>query len=385
MRSASFSGGNCFSNPSGMSDFFEAFSSSISSRRTWCDLPSASTSSTAFLLSDASRPLSVRPSAVASEYWTKFPSTERLGSRMFVRSSAFGCAAMPVRSGPTLPPSPEWVWHLAHCSLKTSLPRAGSPPARTSGPRASITFCRSASGRPPPREISDFALDAIDESGCVARACFWSSESSSRRTEPSSTAARKALVHSARPSSALTASDRTAGVSDPSDPTIAAPASGASLREIAVTIPVDNAGGVRGEIKARRSRAVAASRERNSTSCRAASARAASGLDSSRAVASRPVAISTECFANASEPQRLPSVASWPRASGESLGSRAIRAASAFGLSLTTLSFGQPRKMPPMMALAGPGSAWPRRGNRWLKSLQFGGSSKQLVPGPSRA
>ena len=48
-------------------------------------------------------------------------------------SSLLGWAAMPVRSGPTLPPSPEWVWHLAHCCLKTSLPCAASPPFRTTG------------------------------------------------------------------------------------------------------------------------------------------------------------------------------------------------------------------------------------------------------------
>ena len=57
---------------------------------------------------------------------------------------------MPVRSGPTWPPSPPWRWHLAHCCRKTTLPAAASPPCRTSGASASITFWRSGSGRPPP-------------------------------------------------------------------------------------------------------------------------------------------------------------------------------------------------------------------------------------------
>ena len=104
----------------------------------------------------------MRPSVVATVYWTKFPSTLRLGSRMWTSSSAAGWAAMPVRSGPTFPPSPEWAWHLAHCWRKTSLPRAASPPRRTIGASSSITFWRSGSGSPPPRESSRFASPAMD-------------------------------------------------------------------------------------------------------------------------------------------------------------------------------------------------------------------------------
>ena len=38
---------------------------------------------------------------------------------------SLGWTAMPVRSGPTLPPSPECVWHLAQCLVKTTLPAIG--------------------------------------------------------------------------------------------------------------------------------------------------------------------------------------------------------------------------------------------------------------------
>ena len=49
---------------------------------------------------------------------------------------------MPERSGPTLPPSPECVWHLRHSFLKISLPFAGSPPFMTIGESAWMTFWR---------------------------------------------------------------------------------------------------------------------------------------------------------------------------------------------------------------------------------------------------
>ena len=49
---------------------------------------------------------------------------------------------MPVRSGPTLPPSPRCVWHLAHCFLKTSLPLRGVAPLQDDRRRSSsMTFC----------------------------------------------------------------------------------------------------------------------------------------------------------------------------------------------------------------------------------------------------
>ena len=80
---------------------------------------------------------------------------------------------MPVRSGPTLPPSPECVWHLAHSFLKTSLPREASPPFRTIGASAWMTFSRSGSGRPPPLASRALARSAIVLSGWAARACDW--------------------------------------------------------------------------------------------------------------------------------------------------------------------------------------------------------------------
>ena len=143
----------------------------MSSRRIVCFFPSASSRSTEVFVSPASRPLRTRPSVVATVYWRKFPSTDRLGSRMWTISSLFGCAAMPVRSGPTLPPSPECVWHLAHSFLKTSLPREASPPFRTIGDSAWMTFSRSGSGRPPPLASRALARSAIDLSGWAARAC----------------------------------------------------------------------------------------------------------------------------------------------------------------------------------------------------------------------
>ena len=203
-RSASPSAGIVFSNPSGMSDFFEEASSSMSSRRIVCFFPSASSSSIEVFVSPASRPFRTRPSVVETVYWRKFPSTDRLGSRMWTSSSLFGCAAMPVRSGPTLPPSPECVWHLAHSFLKTSLPREASPPFRTTGDRAWMTFSRSGSGRPPPLASRALARSAMDLSGCAARACDCESVSSDIGTLPASIAPTSEPVQSVLPSSART-------------------------------------------------------------------------------------------------------------------------------------------------------------------------------------
>ena len=89
-RSARPSVGTDFSNPSGMIDFFDAASSSMSSRRSVCFFPSASSRSSEVFVSPASRPLRTRPSMVETVYWRKFPSTDRLGSRMWTISSLFG-------------------------------------------------------------------------------------------------------------------------------------------------------------------------------------------------------------------------------------------------------------------------------------------------------
>ena len=74
----------------------------MSSRRTTCRLPSASISSTEVFVSEASSPLITRPSVVATVYWTKLPSTLRLGSRMWIKSSSRGMAAMPGEVGADL-------------------------------------------------------------------------------------------------------------------------------------------------------------------------------------------------------------------------------------------------------------------------------------------
>ena len=92
------------------------------------------------------------PSVVATVYWTKLPSTLRLGSRMWIKSSSRGMAAMPVRSGPTVPPSPPWRWHLAHCCCEDHLALDGVAASSDQGVSSSMTFWRSGSGRPPPWE-----------------------------------------------------------------------------------------------------------------------------------------------------------------------------------------------------------------------------------------
>ena len=158
----------------------------MSSRRIVCFFPSASSRSIEVFVSPASRPFRTRPSVVETVYWRKFPSTDRLGSRMWTISSLLGCAAMPVRSGPTLPPSPECVWHFAHSFLKISLPREASPPFRTIGASAWMTFSRSGSGSPPPLASRALARSAIVLSGWAARACDWSSERRDIGTLPAS-------------------------------------------------------------------------------------------------------------------------------------------------------------------------------------------------------
>ena len=89
---------------------------------------------------------------------------------------------MPVRSGPTLPPSPEWVWHLAHCCLKTTLPRGGVAALqddRGQG-RRSPSGGRGRAGRRPWR-AGPWPGRRWPCRGWAARACFWSSESSDDR------------------------------------------------------------------------------------------------------------------------------------------------------------------------------------------------------------
>ncbi len=196
------------------------------------------------------------------------------------------------------------MWHLAHCSWKTSLPRAASPPLRTTGDSSSMTFWRSASGRPPPRASRRPARSARALSGWAASACCWSSDSSVSRTWPASIPSSSAVVQSARPSSARTATGRTPGVSAGSRSTRTAPAPGASPWPMASTIPAASIGDVRGEIRSSSATAASTSLRRSSINCRAASTRSNSGLDSSLAVARKFAAISGVCSASASLPQR---------------------------------------------------------------------------------
>ena len=97
---------SCFSKPSGISDRSEALISSISSRRTVCFFASVSISSMEDFVSDASMPVSIFPPLVETTYCRKLPSTSLFGSMMWMSNSFFGCAAIPVMSGPIFTPSP---------------------------------------------------------------------------------------------------------------------------------------------------------------------------------------------------------------------------------------------------------------------------------------
>ena len=126
---------------------------------------------------------------VATVYWRKFPSTLRLGSRMWTSSSLFGCAAMPVRSGPTLPPSPECVWHLAHCFLKTSLPRDGVAALQDDRRQRldDLLRGRGRAGRRPWR-AAPWPARRSTCPGWAASACVWTSDRSDIGTLPASIA-----------------------------------------------------------------------------------------------------------------------------------------------------------------------------------------------------
>ena len=263
---------------------------------------------------------------VATVYWRKFPSTDRLGSRMWTISSLLGCAAMPVRSGPTLPPSPECVWHLAHSFLKTSLPREASPPFRTIGESAWMTFSRSGSGRPPPLASSALARSAIALSGWAASACDCESVRSDIGTLPASIPPTSAFVQSVLPSSARTLAFRAAGVIGPIASTSAVPTSGASLVAAAAIRPLARSGGVFAVTRAITSRAACGSALRRSMSCRAASMRAASVAFSSEADARRSFASAATNASSPSTPQREARPSIWPREPAESFGRRAASA-----------------------------------------------------------
>ena len=149
--SASPSGPSCFSNPSGISDFFDATSSSMSSRWMTCGL--------ALGVDQLDRRLRLRRQqavedpavgggdGVLDEVPLDAPAgvedvDQQLGLRVGRHAGQVGADLAPfaaVACG---------TWRTA--GWKTSLPRAASPPRRTTGASSSITFWRSGSGRPPP-------------------------------------------------------------------------------------------------------------------------------------------------------------------------------------------------------------------------------------------
>ena len=121
---------------------------------------------------------------------------------------------MPERSGPTLPPSPPCMWHLAHCCLKTCLPLAASPACEDhAAPARRLPSAGRRSGRPPPLARSTFAR-AGDRPvrGEAASACFWSSEQLASSRLALLEAVDEAAVQSARASRTRSAWRRTAGV-----------------------------------------------------------------------------------------------------------------------------------------------------------------------------
>ena len=172
-----------------------------------------------------------------------------------------------------------WRWHLEHCSWKTTLPRAESPPSLSSGASRSITFWRSGSGRPPPRSSSRLARAAIFGVG-MGRQGLASGRAPARRVcaGSCSRASTRAGLQSVRPSMILRARDRSRGRSFGSVSASACPTPGALLGATASSRPAASSGepSAADQIPAtaaRRTRRPA----RSSTSCRAASMRARLG------------------------------------------------------------------------------------------------------------
>ena len=120
---------------------------------------------------------------------------------------------MPVRSGPTLPPSPPWRVALGAVLLEDQLARARRRrPCATRAASWSITFWRSGSGRPPPCAEQRLG-PRRRSSGRDGRPGPASGRASARRAGPCpvSSAASKAGVQSARPSSVRSAVAARAG------------------------------------------------------------------------------------------------------------------------------------------------------------------------------
>ncbi len=163
----------CFSKPSGMSDFLDAAIWSMSSRRTTCRFPSASSSSTEVLVSEASSPLITRPSVVATVYWTKLPSTLRLGSRMWIKSSLRGQGGHAGEVGADLAPFAAVPVALGALLLEDELAVGGVAPFLDQRARAGRSPAGDRDrGGPPPCASSRRARAAISRLGWVAQGLF---------------------------------------------------------------------------------------------------------------------------------------------------------------------------------------------------------------------
>ena len=203
----------------------------MSSRRTTCRLPSASISSTVVLVSEASRPLITRPSVVATVYWTKLPSTLRLGSRMWISSSSRGSGGHAGEVGADLAAFAAVAVALGALLLEDHLAGGGvAPLLEQRAVSWSMTFWRSGSGRPPPCRSSFLARrgDRLVRGGRPGPA---SGRAPARRAGPGSSRGRRPRPGSSRRGRAGPGSPATAraGASAGSRSTSAAPTPGALL------------------------------------------------------------------------------------------------------------------------------------------------------------
>ena len=225
-------------------------------------------------------------------------------------SSCAGCTAMPVSSGPTFPPSPECIWHLPHCSLKTSLPRTASPPALTTGSISSITFCRSAFGRPPPAARIFFARSRMARSGWSVSFARSTIGRSPRLTVPFSRRSTSLAAQSRLASTVRTAASRTCGVSEVSLSSSAAGASTADDCASAAIKPAESSGLARPPMRERIASTTVGSAGRSVTSRSADSARLASG-ESARSISANKASLIRPIFeSSALEPMCCTTVTS---------------------------------------------------------------------------
>ena len=219
-----------FSNPSGMSDFFEDDELLDVLTQDRVLLPLGVEQVDRGLRLPREQAVQDAAVAVATVYWRKFPSTDRLGSRIWTSSSSLGCAAMPVRSGPTLPPSPEWVWHLAHFALEDLLARGGVAAIQDGGATGLDDLLAIRIGQPAaPGEqgLGPFG-DRLVRMGCQGLRLVERQRDSG--TLPASIRSTSAFVQSVLPSRARTLALRAAGVIGPIASTRAEPTSAVAAR-----------------------------------------------------------------------------------------------------------------------------------------------------------